>query len=219
MSTTDPPISYSTRPAPRRTHPLKIALLGVWLAGTVGSFALLARYKGTPGAMQSAGAEWPGESAIVRSRERATLVMFAHPMCPCTRASLAELRKLAGDARGRVDVHVVVMLPEGAPKEWEESGIVALARGVPGAIVSFDRGGREAKRFGAATSGDVSVYDAAGARRYHGGITPARGHEGVSAGLVAALAAVRGEASAAATGRVFGCELDSPVAAKDEVKP
>ena len=52
----------------------------------------------------------------------------------------------------------------------------------PDAQIFIDRGGREAARFGATTSGMLMFFDAAGTRRYAGGITIARGHEGQSAG-------------------------------------
>ncbi len=71
--------------------------------------------------------------------------------------------------------------------------------------------GDEARRFGAATSGHVMLYDAAGRLHFSGGITPARGHEGDSLGRDAVIDLIEAYRSA---GRrcspVFGCPLATP---------
>jgi hypothetical protein len=193
----------------------ELAIVAVWLAVVIGGFVLLAQYKGTAGPIGEAGARWPEGTFITRSPERATLVMFAHPMCPCTRASVSVLRAMADDVRGRADLHVVVVLPEGSPEEWRNGDLVSAVRDITGARVWFDERGREAKRFGAQTSGDVSVYGIGGARLYHGGITPSRGHEGESAGRLAALAAANGKTTTPVTSKVFGCPLEAPARTKE----
>src|SRR5688500_18743396 len=69
-------------------------VIGVWLALVlVGMFAMQS-YGSTPSAQDSAPAEWPSSSRIARDARRPQLVMLAHPHCPCTRASLAELSRL-----------------------------------------------------------------------------------------------------------------------------
>src|SRR5712671_5581051 len=60
-------------------------------------FVGLARYKSTPGEMAEAPARWPQGTRLQRVAGRPTLVMFAHPKCACTRASLAELNRLAAE--------------------------------------------------------------------------------------------------------------------------
>ena len=46
-----------------------------------------------PGGDPEAPARWPEASALVRNADGPTLVLFAHPKCPCTDASLAELAR------------------------------------------------------------------------------------------------------------------------------
>src|SRR4029453_8771873 len=76
-------------------------LLVLWAAGVSAGFGVLLRYKATPGEAGTPPARWPSESRLPRaSGQDATLVLFAHPHCPCTHASMTELQRLAADAPG-----------------------------------------------------------------------------------------------------------------------
>jgi hypothetical protein len=130
-----------------------------------------------PASVRSLGA-WPGESRLARSPEHPTLVMFADPDCPCTRAGLKELRelmsRLAGKARGYV-------LVERGAKDAEEPSLTdnwIAASSIPGVKALPDLGAREAERFGATISGQVMLFDPFGQRLFTGGIAPARGQKG-----------------------------------------
>jgi len=108
--------------------------------------------------------------------------VFAHPFCPCTRATFDELEKILAQAGDGVVVHVV-MAPIDDP---DEGGALPesfrRAQRIPGVDVRWDAGGGEARRFGAHTSGQVLLYDAAGQLAFQGGMTPARGEAGDNAG-------------------------------------
>jgi hypothetical protein len=170
---------------------------------------LLASHGAEPGAAGDPVARWPGSTQIRPDPGRGNLVLFLHPRCPCSRATLAELGRLAAVVNGRAALHVLFLRPAGAPDGWERTGLWDTAEAIPGARVRADRDGEEAARFGAATSGHAMLFDRAGALRFSGGITPARGHEGDSPGR-SALAGllVRGEAADSCTA-VFGCPLGS----------
>jgi hypothetical protein len=131
--------------------------------------------------------------------------MLAHPRCPCTRASLAELARLT--AGGGADVWVLFLRPEGAAAGWEKSSLWDAAAAMTGVQVLADVDGTAARTFGVETSGHVLFYDATGALRFSGGITAARGHEGPSAGGDSILAALRGNAPAQDHMPTFGCPL------------
>src|SRR5690349_14866162 len=88
------------------------AFLVLWVAGLLLGGRTLWLYSVTPGKAAPAPAQWPKEAPISRQAGRATLVMLAHPHCPCTRASLAELEKLV--AHADADVWVLFLRPEGA---------------------------------------------------------------------------------------------------------
>lgn len=183
---------------PPTSRALPTVLLAVlWLGGVAGGFAAWERYDATPGP-QAAGAAPPAGPAW-------TLTLYAHPHCPCTRASLAELAELARAAPG-LDVSVVFVRPEGAEPGWERSASWDAAAAVPGAHVRCDTDGSEAARIGAVTSGQAVLTDAAGRVAFRGGLTRARGRVGESPGRRVVLAILRGEETTDAA-PVYGCPL------------
>jgi len=157
---------------------------------------------------------WPASTALIRADHGNTLTLFLHPKCPCSRASIAELEKLFGylQQRGTTlpTTYVVATLPESESTGWLDTQTVHRAAKLPGAQVLPDRGGREASRFGAVTSGTVMVFDATGRRLYAGGITPARGMEGDNAGHDAIQSILEGRETSVSNTPVFGCVLCLP---------
>src|SRR5262245_20428433 len=174
---------------------------------------LLWRYKATPGAAADAPPSWPGESAIARTPGRPTLVMLAHPQCPCTRASLDELAVVMSRAHGQVAAWVLFVKPEGTERDFADSSTRHRAEEIDGVTVLVDEGGREAERFGAKVSGQTMLYDADGVLRFSGGITGARGHAGDNVGRQRLLASPGGGLPDAPTASVFGCGLLGPARA------
>ncbi len=187
---------------------LLYAFLALWCCGIAAGAHALWRYSTTPGATGQAPESWPPEAPIQRRPGRATLVMLAHPECPCTRASLEELARIM--ARCDADGVVLFVRPEGADAGWERTGLWEKAAAIPGVRVLADVDGTAAKAFGAETSGHVLFYDANGALQFSGGITPSRGHEGPSAGRDAILAAAQGGAPGRKCSLTYGCPLLSP---------
>jgi hypothetical protein len=189
----------------------------IWLAGSIwlgvvaGTLLLFQRAEAEPGDMGELPATWPAASRIPRAGDRPTLLVFAHPFCPCTRATLAELDRLARRLAGRAAIEVrFVSLDD--ERGWTEGDLWDRARRVAGAQVAEDRGGVEADLFGSRTSGQVLLYRADGALAFRGGLTISRGHEGESPGADRILALVAGESPERADAPVFGCPLQDPVA-------
>lgn len=136
--------------------------------------------------------------------------MFVHPRCVCSRASLAELARLQARVGDRLATDIAFVGPFGTDEELLRSGLWAQAALIPGARSQIDRDGREAARFGAGTSGAVVLYGADGLRRFEGGITALRGHEGASPGQERIVELVRSDREGAARAPVFGCPLVEP---------
>jgi len=194
-------------------------VVAVWAAAILAGMIALTRYSLSPGTLAAAPASWPAASTVERTTPLPQLVMIAHPRCACTRASLGELAVLMAHCAGRVLATVIFVRPDGVPAGWENTDLLQSARAIPGVTVLTDAGGREAARFGAATSGQVLLYDAAGRLAFCGGITAGRGHAGDNAGREALEALLRG-APARASVPVFGCELFDPHATRRaEVAP
>jgi hypothetical protein len=183
---------------------------GFWLATLVaGSIAML-RYDFAAGNAGQAPIDWPATSALARQEGRATLVMVAHPQCPCTVASLDELAAVLAENPGRLTAFVVFLHPELTGSDWTQTASCRAAAAIPGVQVLFDRSGLEARLFGGETSGDVMLYDARGRLAFHGGITAARGKAGPNTGHTALTALLAGAPAAATQTPVFGCPLEAP---------
>jgi hypothetical protein len=190
-------------PLPRGGNAIVVTLVVLWAAAVLVGGALLVRYKSRPGDAGRAPDRWPAGSAIARDAGRPTLLMFVHPDCPCSRASLRELATLAARRVDRQSIRIVVDRSSGS---GDEEAVRGLAARVMGAEVLTDDG-READRFGARTSGLVLAYDAAGALLFRGGITASRGHEGDSLGRGRLLALLDGRPTDRRDAPVFGCAL------------
>jgi hypothetical protein len=172
--------------------------------GTLG----LWKSKLTPAPIGRAPTTWPDDSAIPHRTDVATLVMLAHPKCPCTRASLQELAALMSESRAEMSAQVLFLRPHDVPHGWEESDTWRQAVAIPGVAVAPDDDGVEARRFGATASGHTVVYDRAGHLLFQGGITNARGHAGGNVGRDRILSLVTRGSADKRTGPTFGCELD-----------
>src|SRR5439155_27379101 len=122
----------------------------------------LIEYQARPGHAAHAPARWPARSSLGRRPGFATLVLFAHPKCPCTSATLGELERSLAHATKPIEAWIVFVLPRGSDPSWARSDLVLEADRIPQARVRVDREGVEAHRFDAHPSGQVLPYDAAG---------------------------------------------------------
>jgi hypothetical protein len=193
-----------------RFKPSLASLIVSW-GLVVGSGIVLIEVHGSrPGDVGTPSVRWPEESLIRRVGGQPTLLIFLHPHCPCSRASLAELAHIMSRCAGRVSAHALLLLPARLPKRWGESAIEQDLAELPDVVTWQDREGSEARRFGVATSGHVLLYDAQGRLTFTGGITSARGHRGDNYGRDAVLAQIMGQKGDRPGSPVFGCELRTP---------
>ena len=143
----------------------------VWLVGAVAGLSALWQFDNAPGLGATAPARWPADSTLARTPGQPTLVLLAHPQCSCTRASLDELGEALARARTPPRTYVLFLKPEGFGNGWEQTDSWRAAAAIPGVTPVRDDSGREASRFGAATSGQTLLYDADGTLLFSGGIT------------------------------------------------
>jgi hypothetical protein len=207
------------RPAVRvhRSNRWIVVVVTVWGLVVVAGLYSLWRFGATPGRSDAPPPSWPQASQVARDG-RPTLLLFAHPMCPCTWATLSELERLVANLGDRVDIHVLFIAPQTTDAAWQNSELRSKASSIPGATVHLDEDRRETRLFHAQTSGCCLLYDGSGQLLFRGGITAARGHEGSSVGSRAILALIFNEATPAPATPVFGCPLfeattdpDSPI--------
>jgi len=199
------------RPAATPSSDRWIALgLILLLTVAVGALVGLWKYKRSPGPVGETPAQWPSTSHLRRRPGVPTLLMFAHPMCACSVASLANLRGLMSELAGEVDAKVVFSIPDGAGPEWTRGHNWTEAAAIAGVEALGDPDNAEARLFGAQTSGTTLVYGSDGRLLFAGGITDARGHEGQNPALTEVAERLRGLTTQPAGTPVFGCALEDP---------
>jgi len=167
-------------------------------------------YENAPGEAGKPPQQWPSVSRIQLNRSNPTLVMLAHPRCPCTRASIAELARVMAHGQGRLSAYVLFIKPAGFDNDWEHSDLWESAAGIPGVNVVSDPDGVEAGLFSAVTSGQTVLYNTGGQLIFSGGITGARGHHGDNAGESAIIAILNATVPERNQTAVFGCPLFNP---------
>ena len=188
------------------------ALLALWLgAAGLGGYQLI-HYAATP----SQDIASVNDLRLVRNPLSASgtaysLVVYLHPGCACSKATLAELRRLLAKQNApSLAVRLIFVEAKGYPTV-KDSDLYKEAAMVPGATVEIDPNGMLAKATGALASGVTFLYDASGKVLFRGGLTAARGHEGGSRGQEAVLNILRfGPGAAPISTPVFGCSLFQP---------
>lgn len=183
------------------------AAAALWIACAVAGLFVLWTYDNRPGVAATASETWPAASRLVAAADRATLVFVAHPQCTCTRASLGELAEALARSASKPKTYVVFVKPSSMPEGWEKSDLWEAASRLPNTTIVRDDDGREAEIFGAATSGQTFVYDAAGALQFSGGITASRAHAGDNEGRQSVVALLNHLGRQRPTTNVFGCSL------------
>src|SRR5438045_7654950 len=124
----------------------------VWAGALVPGVRALSVYEGTPGDAGRGAKSWPANAPAL-NLSGATLILFVHPECPCSNATMASLNGIMAHGGGKVQAYVVAVLPPGAPNQWMSSSLLKEAAAIPGVRVIVDEGGWLARAFGARTSG------------------------------------------------------------------
>lgn len=196
-----------------RKHAVVAIALAVWVPSVAYGFTVLWRYSMTPGHPASPPSQWPSQAVVKRKPTQATLVMFAHPQCGCSKASLGELEIIMARAHEKISATVVFYAPQGEATSWAKTDLWETAEKIPGVTVIQDTGNYIAGSFGVFTSGQTLVYESDGRLIFNGGITASRGHSGDNYGRDAIIALVHSPLAQATTlpvtSPVFGCSLRS----------
>lgn len=179
----------------------------LWGVLVIGGTVAMIGYSNTAGDNGKPPEHWPKQSQILFSGSKPALVMFVHPRCPCSRASLGELQILLAQFPGKLDMHVVFLKPAGTVTNWEKTDLWRTAASTPGVRVHSDISGAEALLFHAETSGQTLLYDQNGNLQFQGGITGGRGHAGDNPGRSAIGDFLRGGSLVDTKTPVYGCAL------------
>jgi hypothetical protein len=190
-----------------RVFTMRMAFSMLWLLAVGTGFALILNYQNASGRVGITPEHFPSGTHIALDSRHDTLVMFAHPQCPCTRASMEELNRLLAQCRGQVAAHVFFFKPAIFSNDWMRTDLWRSATAIPGVTVHEDLNGAQARLFGAETSGYVLLYDTNGQLLFRGGITGSRGHAGDNAGENAISSLLAGQAVSLKQTPVYGCSL------------
>jgi hypothetical protein len=200
------PVRANEAAAPRNRWIPWVAT-AIWFAAFAVGTAAFLRFEFTPGDEARAPLVWPADSTLALRPDGMTLVLFAHPHCVCTRASLDELQVVLSHHARPLSAQVVfVQLSDFTDEEirdesWEKAGRI------PGVERRIDKDGVEARRFGALVSGYTVLYEASGKLLFEGGVTGSRGQVGANVGRNSVIGFLRdGKADTSRT-HVFGCYL------------
>lgn len=192
----------SSEPTSRK---LPILVTLVWAFVLVAGTVALNAYGLIEGPRGAAPTAWPKE--LGERSARLGMVVYAHPRCPCTRATLWESAELVAASEGGLQVEVLFYVPEGESEPWAHGDLWSIAEETPNTTPRVDPGGRLAEAHGALTSGHCRVYGPEGALLFDGGLTASRGHQGTSAGEEAVRAHIRRQQTDTITTPVFGCGI------------
>jgi hypothetical protein len=191
----------------RRSFVVLRWFVGLWFAIVFGGMLALAYHASIPGQGAQPPPQLAANAPAMGSVGKARLLLFLHPKCPCSRATLGELAKIVSRREKQLDTRVFFYRPAGFSPDWEKTDLWQMAEGIPGVRTMADVDGGMARRFEAKTSGQALLYDGVGQLVFSGGITAARGHSGDNPGESAIV-------SWLATGQippkdtpVFGCSL------------
>ena len=143
-----------------------------WLIVAITGFILMVRYANVAGAVTLTPVQWPATNPVPFQAGKPNLVVFLHPKCSCSRATLTELDRLMLDIGDRVNVSIVFVKPTDKSIDWAKSDNWKRAKSIPGLHAFFiDQENKIAEAFGAETSGFTMLYSASGNLVFSGGIT------------------------------------------------
>lgn len=184
-------------------------LLSIWLIVVCSGIFYLIEYSYTTNSHAELGnQQWPSTSTIENAAGQNHILIFLHPKCSCSHATLNELQKITSFANtDNTSISTIFYRPNSQSNEWTYTKLWAEAGTIPGATRLIDIDGTESKLFGATTSGHVIFFDAKGVRRYNGGITSARAHEGDNLGATSLKKLIQGRQINHLRLPVFGCQL------------
>lgn len=186
------------------------SLISLWIIAIAAGYFALVNYSTTPKPEHAACKRWPADTPLSLDPHRPTLVMFIHPKCPCSIASLRMYEQAVGDRPDGMRAWFVFTKPANEPDSWCHGATWDMAAEIPLSKRWVDVDGQLAALFGAICSGEIYIYGSEGRLLFHGGATGSRGHEGDCIGTEAIHAIARGRLPKQDASPVFGCRLVLP---------
>ncbi|BBM82387.1 hypothetical protein [Candidatus Uabimicrobium amorphum] len=191
----------------------------LWLGAIIASFYFFGVYENTPGKLGIVPKKLLRTPQLGISKKKPTLLVFLHPRCPCSHATIGALEIIISRTANPCEVVVVFYAPKDEKKHWYQTRLFQKAQKISLLLqhkkskiqlrTYVDREAQQSKKFGATISGTVLLYDAADALRFHGGITLSRGHfdSGDNFGVEAIVNILNKKSNKITQTPVFGCSI------------
>jgi hypothetical protein len=186
---------------------LLVVVYGIWASLLFTGHLVLFEYEMTEGPLGNSKRIFPEKSSVQLTHGRQNIILFLHPACPCSAASVDEFHELIREGENDSVGKVVFFMPPDQESEWSLLPLISSVKRIPHVSVSYDTNGAQAELFGATTSGHVFIYDGRGILQFSGGITGSRGHTGDNKNLEIAKNTIIARSPKFATTPVFGCSL------------
>ncbi|MBB3210076.1 hypothetical protein FHS27_005922 [Rhodopirellula rubra] len=126
---------------------------------------------------------------------------------------MRELEHIDAECERKVDLQFVFYCPDDEEVEWAKTNLWTHAARLSSHPIFIDRGGNEARLFGATTSGFVCLFSRDGKVLYAGGVTPSRGHEGDNKGRQTIRDVVLGRSVEHIRLPTYGCPIHESTSA------
>jgi hypothetical protein len=180
-------------------------LTGLWALCVGAGLVAMVKYETTPGAA----AVPPAKIAVPGKTAKDRLLLFLHPQCACSLATVGELERVLDRAHASLETTVYFYKPSSEPESFcVGTPLWNKAKNLTGTSLQVDPDGKAAKTYGARCSGQVLLYAAkTGKLVFSGGVTESRGHEGESRGSDAILQYLRTGQCTVPKTSVFGCAI------------
>src|SRR5579864_3544499 len=83
-----------------------VLAVALWIPAVGYGLSILWTYASTPGRAAQPPLAWPRHAPIALNPDGDTLLMFVHPRCPCSDASIGELAILMAHSSARLDARL-----------------------------------------------------------------------------------------------------------------
>ncbi len=172
------------------------ALVGLALVGLLSAFSIAA-----------AEAHWPSVTRIEHDNRHSSLLVFIHPRCQCSRSIVDQVLSVTETAEVPIRATFVFYCPDGEPDEWVQNESWSRLNDAGKYTLLVDRGGIEAERFNASSSGHCLLFDINRRLLFSGGL--AAGKDGMPSppALDALGTHLSGRREAVSAFPVVGCDL------------
>lgn len=185
-------------------------IISIWVGSIIWSTKAMLIFQFTPGKMGKVFNDFPQKSKLVLDQTLPTLILFLHPKCTCSKASVEEIKIIKSSIKKEFKLIAVVQtaslkLTDELEKLKEELSTL------PHSTIVNDSYSFETNLFSVKTSGQIYIYSSFGELIYTGGSTSSRGTSSPSElrRTIASILETNKKPHQLITKSIYGCEMDN----------